>query len=92
MIVTGKKLLENVASNVILVDYGSVSYCNYAYLAKIFLNDLAEYLAKCIKKWNLKLNKINIIGHSLGAHVAGVTGTHLNGTIDEIIGLYRLKY
>lgn len=40
-------------------------------------HDLGEYLAKSILRWQLQLDETRIIGHSLGAHVAGVTGTFL---------------
>lgn len=85
---TGKKILENVDANVILVDYRSVSYCNYIFLAGKFIFDLAQYMAFCInEKWKLPPNQIKIIGHSLGCHIAGLTGTYLKGRVDEIVSL-----
>lgn len=91
MSATGKRILEIIGANVILVDYGSVSYCNYVFLADVFVYDLGEYIADCIRKWDLQLNQTRIIGHSLGAHIAGIAGTYLDGEIDEITGSSKEK-
>lgn len=85
---TGKKILEYIDANVILIDYGSVSSCNYIFLTTKWIFKLSKYIANSlIEKWNLPPNQIKIIGHSLGAHLAGLTGSHLNGEVDEIIAL-----
>ena len=35
----------------------------------------------------MSADKISIIGHSLGAHIAGVVGKHLDGQLNSIVGL-----
>lgn len=67
----GRKIVTDNPANVILMDYSSISKCGYAYMAKN-TRDLGEYLAKSILRWQLPMNETRIIGHSLGAHVAGV--------------------
>lgn len=73
----GRKIVADNHANVILMDYSAISSCNYVYLAKKITPDLGEYLAKSILRWQLQLNETRIIGHSLGAHVAGEAGTFL---------------
>lgn len=75
--------------NVILVDYGSLSKCSYIYLAGVVVSDIGKYLAKCIQQWDLALEKTQLIGFSLGAHVCGVTGCTLGGNISKITGKSR---
>lgn len=64
-----RKIATDQPANVILVDYNSLSNCNYIFLAKKVTYDLGEYLANSIKRWGLPLNQTRIIAHSLGAHV-----------------------
>lgn len=35
---------------------------------------------------------IHIIGHSLGAHIAGLAGEHMSGNISRITGLNNITY
>ncbi|XP_031635016.1 phospholipase A1-like [Contarinia nasturtii] len=72
-----KKIVTDQDANVILMDYSAISNCNYIYMAKRVAFDLAEHLAKCINRWEMNLNNTTIIGHSLGGHIAGATGTFL---------------
>lgn len=85
---TGKKILEHIDANVILIDYGAVSTCNYTFLATELIFKLSEYIADCVmEKWNLSPNQVTVLGHSLGGHIAGLTGSYLNGQVEEIMAL-----
>lgn len=66
MEVTGKKLTEIDGANVILIGFDKISSCNYIFLVKKVVHDLADYLAKLILRWRLPLTRTRIIGHSLG--------------------------
>lgn len=77
MDLTAKKILADKTANVILVDYETLSNCNYIYLAKRVVYELGEYLAESIDCWDLDLNQTRIIAHSLGAHIAGNAGIFL---------------
>lgn len=52
---------------------------------------VGRYLAKFLEflrmKGNLVLNDVHILGHSLGAHVAGFTGAYMSGKIGRITGM-----
>ncbi|XP_027197651.2 pancreatic triacylglycerol lipase-like [Dermatophagoides pteronyssinus] len=40
-----------------------------------------------MKEFNVSLNSFHLIGHSLGGHIVGYAGKHLNGSIARITGL-----
>lgn len=66
--------------NVIIVDWGKlagpllVDYSNVASKLKITGNRIAEFLLQLHDGINLNLNKVHLVGHSLGAHVSGWVG------------------
>lgn len=76
------------ASNgiVILVDYQNVSSCSYGRSVDEIVPAIGSYLAQVIIELKLDTNKIELIGHSLGAHICGYTGATLNGTVSRITG------
>ncbi|XP_076231290.1 lipase member H [Calliopsis andreniformis] len=75
--------------NVILVDWGEIAInINYIYVSSqvpAIGKALAESLEKLSKVINL--NTVHVIGHSLGAHIAGHMGRHMNVTLSRITGL-----
>lgn len=76
--------------NVITVDWGEGANSNYIYSA-YRVKKVGKFIAKTIddlvelKYINLK--KLTIIGHSLGAHIAGNAGRNVNGFINKIVAL-----
>ena len=59
---------------------------------------VGRQLAKLVRSFNVPLDKIHLIGFSLGAHVAGFAGAEL-GNVSRITGeceyfytLYLMKY
>lgn len=83
--------LSNYDVNIFLLDYREVSKLPYLF-AFLAVHDVADIFGKLIKaltKYHgLDLGKSIIVGHSLGAQIAGITGAALNGQIDTIIGEY----
>lgn len=83
---TGLALANSSNSIVLLVDYGNISSCNYERTVEEIVPSVGIYLSEFIRSYDLDPNKIELIGHSLGAHVAGYTGASMNGTIFRITG------
>lgn len=75
--------------NVIVVDWSK--FCGGDYItAKFSVTNVGRMIAEVI--WDmvvslgLNLDTTGIVGHSLGAHVAGVAGRNLEGDLSHIIG------
>lgn len=76
--------------NVFLVDWSAIAQEDYSTAVEA-LNSVGKYIAGFVKllveNHGLKLSSVKIVGHSLGAHVAGVVGKELNRDVGEITGL-----
>lgn len=84
-----KAFLDTGLYNVIVVDWSDYSMKAYC-AAKSKVQDVGAQVAEFIDNSNLSedLDKIAIIGHSLGAHCAGLAGRAVNnGEISAIWGL-----
>ncbi|XP_051170626.1 pancreatic lipase-related protein 2-like isoform X2 [Leptopilina boulardi] len=76
--------------NVILINWLAGSVKEYSAAAKVTRQVggyLAEFLEFLQKEVDLDLNTVHILGHSLGAHVAGFAGANLSGKIGRITGM-----
>lgn len=84
-------LLGREDCNVISVDWAAGSLTPEYYIINGRVPVVGEDVSKLIlflqHTTGLTPNLVHIIGHSLGAHVAGFTGKKLNGTIARITGL-----
>lgn len=79
----GKRIIEIENANIILMDYGALSSCNYLYLATRVVYELSNYLASSIQQWRLNVNETRIIGHSLGAQIGKLSANLINELIFE---------
>ncbi|XP_055383793.1 pancreatic triacylglycerol lipase-like [Condylostylus longicornis] len=73
-------------------DIGRITYREIKFVIEPLSKRLADLLDKFIRKNNISADKIHIIGHSLGAHIAGKIGEYFNGTIGRITGLDPGKF
>lgn len=75
--------------NLIIMDWGTASHGSYAQVAAS-VNLMGSYLSNYISKLielGADRSSINIVGHSLGAHVAGFAGKRLRPRIGRITAL-----
>lgn len=76
-------------SNICGVDWSRLALTEYT-IAADNTKIVAKYLQKFIEflmENGMKLKQITLIGHSMGAQIAGMTGGKFNGSISEIIGM-----
>lgn len=89
-------LLKSGDFNIIIVDWNKAQYwgINHAipetYPAVVDkLNDVAGYITSMInflEGYGMNLDTTTIIGHSLGAHLAGIASYKLNKKVNHIVG------
>ncbi|KAH8312590.1 hypothetical protein KR044_011579, partial [Drosophila immigrans] len=76
--------------NVIVVDWArarSVDYASSVVAVPKVGKKVAAMINFLVSDFGLDLNNLYVIGHSLGAHVAGYSGKNTNGQVHTIIGL-----
>lgn len=74
--------------NVCLVDWRRMANTLYHRAAEEHTVTVGRYIAQFIKQMYIKPEETSIVGHSLGAHVAGFCGKALNGKLAAIYGKY----
>lgn len=72
---------------VCLVDWRRLAATEYTLAARKYTRMIGLYIAELIQSQNFDPNETIIVGHSLGAHIAGYCGAALNGTLKVIYGL-----
>ncbi|XP_055537285.1 lipase member H-B-like [Wyeomyia smithii] len=81
--------LKFVDTNVCIVNWSNLCLYGYA-LAANHTFRVGAYLSSFITYLNrqgIPLNKVTLVGHSLGAHISGHAGRYLGGKIAAIYGL-----
>ncbi|TMW42849.1 hypothetical protein DOY81_012072, partial [Sarcophaga bullata] len=77
--------------NMIAIDWGrarSIDYASSVLAVPGAGQKIAAMVDFLVKNYNMKLDTLEIIGHSLGAHVAGFTGKNIaTGKAHAIVGL-----
>ncbi|EDW14514.1 phospholipase A1 [Drosophila mojavensis] len=82
--------LSNGDYNVIVVDWArarSIEYASSVVAVPTVGTKVANMINYLVSDHGLRLDTLYVIGHSLGAHVAGYTGKNTNGQVHTIIGL-----
>ncbi|XP_072381635.1 endothelial lipase-like [Diabrotica undecimpunctata] len=76
--------------NIFVVDWSPIAGKSYT-TAQGSVKQVGEYVAAFARslneEYNLRLDKLKFVGHSLGAHICGNAGAALNGQVDRIVGL-----
>ncbi|KAJ8920202.1 hypothetical protein NQ315_011863 [Exocentrus adspersus] len=83
-------VLEKHDVNVFVTDWGAVAKENYVaafYSVPSIGKYVGKFITKLVSLYKYPPGNIKVVGHSLGAHVAGVAGKHTNGSLDYIVGL-----
>ncbi|XP_067933200.1 pancreatic lipase-related protein 2-like [Watersipora subatra] len=86
------ELLKDGDYNVIDVDWGSLGASKTLYTqatanTRVVAREIVYLLSVLQKTHGLKLDNVHLIGHSLGAHIAGYVGKNLTASIGRITGL-----
>lgn len=81
------QLSKDFCGYVILVDYGTISNCSYPRTVAEIVPSVAAYVTEIINRFNLNPKKIELIAHSIGAHLSGYIGAAFNGDIQRITGM-----
>ena len=86
-----RRYLDAQDANVCGVDWESLAKCEYKVTVNNARDKVGPYLAAFISNLiaiNVKPENVTIIGHSIGAHIAGITGSLIKrGRLGYIIGL-----
>uniref|UniRef100_A0A1I8NTB7 Lipase domain-containing protein n=1 Tax=Stomoxys calcitrans TaxID=35570 RepID=A0A1I8NTB7_STOCA len=76
--------------NIFLVDWKDAASLDY-YSSRKAVGSVGKHLGhmldKFFKKHEIDLTEVHIIGHSLGAHIAGNIGRYFNGSLGRVTGL-----
>lgn len=77
-------------ANICVVDWSRLAFMKYLLSAQATLpvgNYLGSFIQNLTDNGIFDISQITLIGHSMGAHVAGIAGFYLNSTVPTIIGL-----
>ena len=75
--------------NVIVVDWSSISYRPYIWASRRVLM-ISQYLSQMInflETQGMKLSQLTIAGHSLGAHIAGLSARFAKGEVHYVVAM-----
>lgn len=84
---TAKAWIESESRAVCLVDWRWLARTFYETTSRKYVAMVGWYVAEMIRVQRFDPKTTIIVGHSLGAHIAGVSGYALNGSLSQIYGL-----
>lgn len=74
--------------NIIALDWGDIAFhINYVHVSSQIVT-IAKAVAESLNKLAdlIDLNTLHVVGHSLGAHIAGNIGRYVNVNLSRITG------
>lgn len=80
-------------TNVIVVDWSRLAALIYWSVVK-YTTPVGEYIGGFLNTLDIlgyDLTKIHLIGHSLGAHIAGIAASWVDSKVGRITGLFSFK-
>uniref|UniRef100_A0A182XJG6 Lipase domain-containing protein n=1 Tax=Anopheles quadriannulatus TaxID=34691 RepID=A0A182XJG6_ANOQN len=78
------------AHNLLVADWSPVAVLHYPTARDLVLpvgNHLGSILARFMKRLGIEPSQVHVIGHSLGAHIAGNVGRYLGGKVRRVTAL-----
>ncbi|XP_001658735.2 lipase member H [Aedes aegypti] len=89
-----RNLTQNYAryvdSNLCLVEWSNLATCEYSVVSEQGVKKVANHLTKFVRFLHRKgfaYDDMTLVGHSLGAHIAGLVGKNVDGQVGAIYGL-----
>nr|XP_019558099.2 lipase member H-like [Aedes albopictus] len=79
-----------VDSNLCLVEWSSLAACEYSVVFEQGVKKVVNHLTRFVRfvhRNGMTYDDITLVGHSLGAHIAGLVGKNLDGQIGAIYAL-----
>lgn len=81
--------LDTGVYNVIVFNWTEYTYYPYEFvpkIAKLCGDDLGKFLINLGRSCSIDLDKVHIIGHSVGAHIAGFAGKAVQQSLAKMVG------
>ncbi|XP_003700219.1 phospholipase A1-like [Megachile rotundata] len=81
--------LQNGDYNVIVVDWSSISRRPYLWTSRQVVS-IAQFVGKMIdflESHGMKPSDVTVVGHSLGAHIAGLSSYYAKNKVNYVVGL-----
>ncbi|KXJ76748.1 hypothetical protein RP20_CCG009052 [Aedes albopictus] len=79
-----------VDSNLCLVEWSSLAACEYSVVFEQGVKKVVNHLTRFVRfvhRNGMAYDDVTLVGHSLGAHIAGLVGKNLDGRIGAIYAL-----
>ncbi|XP_050313727.1 phospholipase A1-like [Anthonomus grandis grandis] len=89
-VVIRESLIAHRDVNIIVVDWNTISSESYLTAQRQVLavgNFIGDFLIRLNNEVGHSVNRVTLVGHSLGAHISGNAGARCNGLVDSIVGL-----
>ncbi|XP_017765759.1 PREDICTED: pancreatic triacylglycerol lipase-like [Eufriesea mexicana] len=84
-----KAFLQNSDCNVIVIDWGKIAKKEYYWASNrvLMVGKFAAKMISFLESQGMDENKLTIVGHSLGAHVAGLASNYAARKANYVVGL-----